>query len=133
MSKNKFSLDELKKIKIAFDNLSESQDDIFESDEWDIKENKKIVNKKSIIIWSKGLDEENDEYDIAVQERIYSILDNEDDEIITGNNALVNCEDETIEIFRVSRGEEKKDLKTLSDAIDCFVEHGGKKKDLAVG
>ncbi len=66
MSKNKFSLDELKKIKIAFDNLSESQDDIFESDEWDIKENKKIVNKKSIIIWSKGLDEENDEYDIAV-------------------------------------------------------------------
>jgi len=64
MSKNKFSLDELKKIKIAFDNLSESQDDIFESDEWDIKENKKIVNKKSIIIWSKGLDEENDECQI---------------------------------------------------------------------
>ena len=112
MPKNKLSDSELKKIKGLFDNQSETQDDVFESDQ--------IKKNKSVIIWAM------DSYDFVKEKpgNTYNIIV----EFRSGSDGDYN--DETIESFVVSKGTQKKDIDTLQKAIDLFFKNGGKKKDL---
>ena len=109
----KLSEDELEKYKSAFDHQCESQNDIFESEEWEVNEDD--VVKKSVIIWSKAKFTDND-YHIIVEERSY--LEDED------------ISDNPIDSFTVSLGNSKENLMILNEAINCFIENGGKLTDL---
>ena len=95
-----------------FDNQSETQDDVFESDQ--------IKKNKSVIIWAM------DSYDFVKEKpgNTYNIKV----EFRSGSDGDYN--DETIESFVVSKGTQKKDIDTLQKAIDLFFKNGGKKKDL---
>ena len=112
MPKNKLSDSELKKIKGLFDNQSETQDDVFESDQ--------IKKNKSVIIWAM------DSFDF-VKEKLGNTY-NIKVEFRSGSDGDYN--DETIESFEVNKGTQKKDIDTLQKAIDLFFKNGGKKKDL---
>tara|TARA_B100000579_G_C22030005_1_gene487743 strand:+ start:111 stop:500 length:390 start_codon:yes stop_codon:yes gene_type:complete len=118
-----FSQEELIKLKSSFDEQSESQDDVWESESWDFKEEyDDDICKKSVIIWAMSRysedDGEENKYEIKVEFRRYD----EDDEIYE--------EDESIESFVVSLGYAKENLGILNDAINCFIENGGKRSNL---
>ena len=123
MSEKIFSEEELKTLKSYLDDESESQNDIWSSETFDYKDecgDDEIV-KRSVIIWAtprySECGEEKNQYWIKIE---YRYMDKDD----------YGCYDETIETFEVYLGDSKDDIDTLEDAINCFIEHGGKRSDL---
>ena len=105
---------ELTKIKEWFDEQTISQDDVLESNEWEHEDGE--FRKKSVIIWST-LSTDEESYVISVQFRYYD------------ENDQIPGDDEDIESFSIKTGTTQDDLEQLNNAIECFIENGGKKNN----
>ena len=112
--RDEFLAGELTKIKGWFDEQAISQDDVLESNEWEHEDGE--LRKKSVIIWST-LSTDEESYVISVQFRYYD------------ENDQIPGDDEDIESFSIKTGTTQDDLEQLNNAIECFIENGGKKNN----
>ena len=112
--RDEFLAGELTKIKGWFDEQAISQDDVLESNEWENEDGE--FRKKSVIIWST-LSTDEESYVISVQFRYYD------------ENDQIPGDDEDIESFSIKTGTTQDDLEQLNNAIECFIENGGKKNN----
>ena len=112
--RDEFLAGELTKIKGWFDEQAISQDDVLESNEWEHEDGE--FRKKSVIIWST-LSTDEESYVISVQFRYYD------------ENDQIPGDDEDIESFSIKTGTTQDDLEQLNNAIECFIENGGKKNN----
>ena len=106
--------DAFDEIKGWFDEQAISQDDVLESNEWEHEGGE--FRKKSVIIWST-LSTDEESYVISVQFRYYD------------ENDQIPGDDEDIESFSIKTGTTQDDLEQLNNAIECFIENGGKKSN----
>jgi len=112
--RDKFLAGELTKIKEWFDEQALSQDDVLESNKWEHEDGE--FREKSVIIWST-LNTDEESYVMSVQFRYYD------------ENNQIPGDDEDIESFSIKMGTTQDNLEQLSNAIECFIENGGKKNN----